>query len=183
MATPMKRPSSPRIRQEVFIHAMYADYLLFIFLNLLPPVLRWVFFKLLCGSLGKGSLIDYGTYLRYPKKIFIGKDVTINRECRIYPSFLVPDARIQIHDGATLAPNVTIFGAGQNPHQSGLPDVATNVVIGAKAYVGGNSTIRYGVTVGEGAVIAAGSVVVSDVEPWTIVGGVPAKQIGERAPE
>ena len=172
-----------RIQQEVFIHAMYADHLMSIFLNLLPPVLRWVFFKLLCGSFGKGSLIDYGTYLRYPRRIFIGKDVTINRDCRIYPSFLVPDARIHIHDGATLAPNVTVFGAGQNPHQSGLPDVAANVVIGQKAYIGGNSTIRYGITVGEGAVIAAGSVVVSDVEPWTIVGGVPAKKIGKRTPE
>lgn len=37
-----------------------------------------------------------------------------------------------------------------------------------------------GVTIGEGAVVAAGAVVCKDVEPWSIVGGVPAKKIGER---
>lgn len=48
---------------------------------------------------------------------------------------------------------------------------------------GGNSIIRYGVTIGEGAVVAAGSVVVKDVAPWTIVGGAPAKFISNRVIE
>lgn len=53
------------------------------------------------------------------------------------------------------------------------------VVIGDKAWLGFNSIILKGVTVGEGAVVGAGSVVTKDVAPWTIVGGNPARVIRE----
>ena len=49
------------------------------------------------------------------------------------------------------------------------------IVIEDKVWIGFNSIILKGVTIGEGAVIAAGSVVVRDVPPYTLVGGVPAK--------
>jgi galactoside O-acetyltransferase len=51
------------------------------------------------------------------------------------------------------------------------------ITIKSKAWIGFNSTILKGVTVGEGAIVAAGSVVVRDVPDWTIVGGNPAKEI------
>ena len=51
------------------------------------------------------------------------------------------------------------------------------ITIGNDVWIGGNSTILPGVTIGDGAVVAAGAVVTKDVEPNTIVGGVPAKVI------
>ena len=54
------------------------------------------------------------------------------------------------------------------------------ITIGANAWVAGWSVILPGVTIGEGAVVAAGSVVVKDVEPWTVVGGNPVKTIKKR---
>ncbi|MFM8014911.1 MAG: DapH/DapD/GlmU-related protein, partial [Actinomycetota bacterium] len=77
----------------------------------------------------------------------------------------------------------TFFGAGQNPRTSNLADIAESIVVRRGAYIGGNSTVRYGVTIGEGSVVAAGSVVVSDVPAQTIVGGVPAKVIAPRTLE
>jgi acetyltransferase-like isoleucine patch superfamily enzyme len=53
------------------------------------------------------------------------------------------------------------------------------IVIGNKAWIGFNSIIMKGVNVGEGAVVAAGSVVVKDVAPFTVVGGNPAQFIKE----
>lgn len=53
------------------------------------------------------------------------------------------------------------------------------IKIGSKAWIGMNCIILKGVTIGEGAIVAAGSVVTKDVEPWTIVGGNPAVKIGE----
>jgi putative colanic acid biosynthesis acetyltransferase WcaF len=64
-----------------------------------------------------------------------------------------------------------IFGSGHHKKK---------VTIENDVWVGGNCTIVAGVNIGEGAVIAAGSVVTKDVEPFTIVGGIPAKLIRKR---
>lgn len=56
-------------------------------------------------------------------------------------------------------------------------------VIGNDVWIGANAVIRGGVNVGDGAVIGAGAVVTHDVEPYAIVGGVPAKVIGYRFDE
>lgn len=64
-----------------------------------------------------------------------------------------------------------IFGAGHDRKK---------VIIENDVWVGGNCTIVAGVTIGEGAVVAAGSVVSKDVEPFTIVGGIPAKLLRKR---
>lgn len=57
------------------------------------------------------------------------------------------------------------------------------VRIGSKAWIGFGASIMKGVTVGEGAVIAAKSVVTRDIEPWTLVGGNPARVIRKLKPE
>ena len=54
------------------------------------------------------------------------------------------------------------------------------VVVGNDVWIGTRAMILDGVTIGDGAVIAAGSVVTKDVEPYTIVGGIPAKLIRKR---
>lgn len=54
------------------------------------------------------------------------------------------------------------------------------IEIGNDVWIGLGSTILYGVKIGDGATIAAGSVVTKDVEPYTVVGGVPAKFIKEK---
>ena len=55
--------------------------------------------------------------------------------------------------------------------------IVTPTKVCQKASIGANATILCGVTIGEGAMIGAGSVVIRDVDPWTIVAGNPAKEI------
>ena len=57
---------------------------------------------------------------------------------------------------------------------------AHKVTIGHDVWIGHGATIMAGVTVGTGAIVGAGAVVTKDVEPYTIVGGVPARPIRER---
>lgn len=53
-------------------------------------------------------------------------------------------------------------------------------VIGDDVWIGANAVVLAGVRVASGTVVAAGAVVASDTEAWSIVGGVPARAIGER---
>jgi acetyltransferase-like isoleucine patch superfamily enzyme len=177
------RGSSGQLSRIAFSLFSYFDHLLFLILNVMPPFVRWGFYKLTCKRFGRRVLLDYDTYIRYPHKVSIGNDVLINRGCRIYPSLLNKSATISLEDGVVLGPQVTFFGAGQNPRTSDLADVADSIVVRRGAYIGGNSTIRYGVTIGEESVVAAGSVVVRDIPARTIAGGVPAKVIASRTTE
>jgi virginiamycin A acetyltransferase len=62
----------------------------------------------------------------------------------------------------------------------GHPGTKGNVIIGNDVWIGSNVTIMSGVTIGDGAVIANNSHVVKNVEPYTLVGGNPAKLIKYR---
>lgn len=85
-----------------------------------------------------------------------------------------------------LASNVYIIGGDHNYRTSGIPSVlngrdeAKSTVIGHDVWIGSRSTIMTGVVIGNGAIIAAGSVVTKDVEPYAIYGGAPAKKIKMR---
>lgn len=59
-------------------------------------------------------------------------------------------------------------------------EMSPKTIIGNDVWIGTRATIRSGVSIGDGAIIAAGAVVTRDVEPYTIVGGVPAKPIRKR---
>ena len=129
------------------------------------------------GSFGKKSVIDYKFYFRYPKNIFVGKNVEINRGIHIFPSFK-QKSRVVIGDNVVIAPNVYLLGAGQNPKKISL-DVSGDIVIGTGVYIGANTTVRYGVTIGENSVIGAGSVVVSNIPSNSIAAGIPARVISK----
>lgn len=58
--------------------------------------------------------------------------------------------------------------------------VGAPVIIGDRAFLGARALILPGITIGEGAAVAAGALVTRDVLPFTIVAGVPAKVIGSR---
>ena len=70
-----------------------------------------------------------------------------------------------------------------DPEAGGRPSFrGATAVIGNDVWIGANVVVLSGVTVGDGAVLAAGSVVTSDVPPYAIVGGAPAKVIKSRVP-
>jgi acetyltransferase-like isoleucine patch superfamily enzyme len=147
------------------------------FLSVLPPALRKIFYKLLFLEFGNSNYVGENCYFRYPWKISIGNNVEIGMGARVFPSFKIKDAIIVIEDNVTIAPGLVIFGAGHPVAEKRSAHIADSVFIRKNAYIGGDVLIRYGVEIGEGAVVAAGAVVVSDVNANTTVAGVPAKAI------
>lgn len=80
----------------------------------------------------------------------------------------------------TVSQGVKLCTAGHDTSSRIMELTYIPIHIGANAWVAAWSTILPGVTIGEGAVVAAGAVVTKDVEPWTVVGGNPAKFIKKR---
>ncbi len=148
--------------------------------DLLPQILRSAIFKLVMKKFGKGSIIDYGTYIRYPTHVRIGEHTMINRGCRMLASFHHKDVEIAIGNHVAVAPEVCFLAAGHDYKQLNLPDTAASIVVGDYVWIGARSIILQGVTIGEGAVVAAGSVVTNDVPAYSVVGGCPARVIKQR---
>lgn len=149
-------------------------------MDIMPPFIRNIIFKLCLGKIGKRCNIDYGVYLRYMKQVEIGDDVWINRNSHFFASHSRKDVKISIGNHVAIGPNVYFFAAGHDTSTLDLKDTAGSITVGDNVWICGDSVILQGVTIGEGAVIAAGAVVSHDVKPFTIVGGVPAKVLKDR---
>ena len=123
------------------------------------------------GKLDKTVSIALPVQIDYPSSIEMGKNIFINNNLKC-----VARGGITIEDGVMIAPGVTILTVNHD-----LKDhcvlIPIPVTIKKNAWIGANVTICPGVEIGEGAVIGAGAVVTKDVEPYTVVAGVPAKFI------
>ncbi len=105
----------------------------------------------------------------------IGKHCHINRQC-----LLDARASLTIGDNVSISPEVAILTTQHDYNDAGFGLISRPVVIEDYVWIGSRAMIMPGVTVGRGAVVAAGAVVTKDVAPLDIVGGVPAKPIGRR---
>lgn len=103
----------------------------------------------------------------------------IGPSCIIYP-------KVSIGDYTMLANNVSIIGGDHEFGESEVPiifagrGVLKETIIGKDVWIGAYSRIKTGVKIGNGAIIAMGSIVTKDIEPYSIYGGVPAIKIKER---
>jgi len=117
--------------------------------------------------------------VRVSKDLIAEPYVFINRNCEIGPM-------TTIRRYSMLAQGVSIIGDDHVSDQVGIPmqfsgrPTQRSTLIGADVWVGANVTIMRGVTIGDGAIIGAGSIVTSDVPPFHIVAGIPARKIGAR---
>jgi acetyltransferase-like isoleucine patch superfamily enzyme len=115
----------------------------------------------------------------------ISKDIQAGAYSSIAPNAWI-GPKVSLGKYVLIAPNVTITGddhridlAGTPVIFSGRPSVRSTV-IEDDVWVGQNVSIRAGVVIGRGAVIGMGAVVVKDVPAYSVVAGVPAREIGHR---
>ncbi len=113
--------------------------------------------------------------------IALGSDVRINRGCTI-----VSYASVAVGEFAIVGEFVSIRDANHGMETGRpmryQPHVSAPVTIGADVWIGRGACILPGVTIGEGAVIGANSVVTSDIPPFAVAAGMPAKIIRHRHP-
>lgn len=141
-----------------------------------PYGFRHWYLKKVCGiSIGKDSSIAMKCYISGPL-IKIGDNTVINR-------FSYLDGRVPLYIGnnVNVSHYVIIHTLTHDPQHPHFICIERPVAILDHAWIGTRAIILPGVTIGEGAVVAAGAIVTKDVPPYTIVGGNPARHIGQRS--
>ena len=108
---------------------------------------------------------EFKAKVKHGKNVLIGENVTIGSNCLIAPFVYIIDDNHQTKKGI----NINLQDHDKEP-----------IIIGNDVWIGTRSTILKGVKIGDGAVVASGSVVTSDVEENAIYGGIPAKKISDR---
>lgn len=136
---------------------------------------RNVCYQMVGVKIGRGSTIHMWANFFDPKGVEIGEDTIIGDHC-----FLDGRDRLKIGSHTDIASQVLIYNSEHNLEDENFKAITAPVEIGDYVFIGPRAIVLPGVRIGDGAVIAAGAVVTKDVEPLVVVGGVPAKQIGER---
>jgi len=113
-----------------------------------------------------------------------GSKVTIGEHCHINENVFIQGANIGNY--VMIAPNVTLLNSLHNYQNIDIPMIKQggvenlNSTIEDDVWIGRNVIIMPNITIGKGSVVGAGSIVTKDVEPYSVVGGVPAKLIKRR---
>ena len=169
--------------------------------------LRYYYYKIICKKIGKNVLIDVGVILNGPANISIDDYTWIDSYCiinamlgevrvgkRIHiSSFVIIGSRepVIIEDYVAIGASSKIYSNSQTvmpgKRMSGpmIPEedkafYTAPVYLRKDSFLGANVVVLPGVEIGEGAVVAANSLVTKSVSPWTIVIGVPAKKFMDR---
>ena len=138
-----------------------------------PEELRGLFSQLTGQPVDESFGLFPPFYTDCGKNIHIGRQVFINMGCKFQDQ-----GGIFIDDGVLIGHNVVLATLNHAmPPERRSDMLPAPIRIGKRVWIGSNATVLPGVTIGDGAVVAAGAVVTKDVPANTVVGGVPAKVI------
>ena len=142
-------------------------------------ILRYLVYKPLFGEIASMPYIYPGVRFVYMRNINLSKGVLINSNTYVYGK-----GGIDIGDYVLISPNCAIVAGDHNTSiNENIIDqssIGKKIVIKNNCWIGANSVVLKGVTIGEGAIIGAGAVVTKDIEPYSINVGVPTRKIGIR---
>ncbi len=136
--------------------------------------------RLMLARCGKQVNIEQGAV--FSPKVTLGDHSGIGVNAKLY-------GEVHIGKYVMMGADVTVITRNHRHDRRDIPMMEQGfeeekpVTIGNDVWLGDRVVILPGVKIGDGSIIAAGAVVTKDVAPYTIVGGVPARKIGERAGE
>jgi acetyltransferase-like isoleucine patch superfamily enzyme len=136
--------------------------------------IRALFSELIGKKVDESFLLIPPFYTAGGDEIRVGRNVFINQNCTFYDL-----GGLDIADDVMIGPNVSIITSGHplEPSQRRKVTIGKPIVLERNVWIATGATIIGGVTVGENSVVAAASVVTTDVPPNTLVGGNPARVI------
>ena len=137
----------------------------------------WRIFLLRCfgARIGRHCVVKASCEIWQPWNLTIGDYVALSEHVVCYTV-----DKITIGSQTTVSRDAFLCCASHDVTSSIMELTFAPITVGSNAWIAARSIIMPGRKVGDGAVVAAGAVVVNDVEPWTVVGGNPAKFITKR---
>ncbi len=138
--------------------------------------IRHCFMRLILKHLGNECSIFRNVSVVNPQNISIGDHVVINKYVMLDGRY----ANLIIGNNVDIAQETNIWTLEHDVNSPEHKEKGADVIIDDYVWIASRATILPGVHLGEGCVVASGAVVTKDVEPYAIVGGVPAKKIGMR---
>ncbi|HEY3772097.1 MAG TPA: hypothetical protein VGL69_03820 [Solirubrobacteraceae bacterium] len=137
--------------------------------------LRMAFYRWSGMRTGDRVVIHRGLEFRKPDEITIGDGTIVGFDC-----ILDGRGRLELGRNVNLSSEVAIWTMQHDLRDPDFGVVSRPVVVEDHAWLSFRCTVLPGVTIGEGAVVAAGAVVAKDVPPYAVMAGLPAVQVGER---
>ena len=165
---------------------------------------RVLYFKTRLRESFKNIRFETGIRIEFPKHVLLKSNSYFGINCKIYASEfssvyigfnasfnsnVMVNARgngsIFIGNDVLIGPNVVLRSSNHNFFSTKMPIIAQGmtegeIIIGNDVWIGSNAVILPNCNIGDGVIIGAGAVVTSDIESYTIVGGVPARFIKKR---
>lgn len=165
-------PLKERIRQKIWI--LLSFFIFKPFSGIIFNKYRILVLKIFGARIGKGSIIYASVYIPAPWNLKTGTF------CCLGPHVKLHIDKTIIGDKVTVSQRAYLCSGSHNIHYKNKPFVSFPIKIDSYAWVAAEAFVGPGVTIGEGAVVGARAAVFKNVEPWSVVGGNPAKFIKKR---
>lgn len=132
--------------------------------------------RLFGATISPGARIYESCVIHNPRNISIGRNSWIGPWTEMYSV-----DKITIEDNVALAQHVLLYSASHDIYDPLFPTITAPIVIRSQSWLAACTFVGPGVTIGEGAVLGARSSAFSDLPPWSVCVGTPAKRIKDRA--
>ena len=165
-----------------------------IFRRMVKEFYKLVYFLLswpVYGRISVTSFVSPMAGIKDHRNIFLGNRTNIHRNAIVWGELITGEnndigpgscvfGKVVMENNIMIAPNVMIAGGNHGTEKNGVPMMyqqcsVQGVYIHSDVWIGANVVVVDGVTIGKGAVLAAGSVIISDVPDYALVAGNPAK--------
>lgn len=150
-----------KVYYEFFLHLLWSSHL------------RSALVARYFGINSKNVFFGRKIQINFPKRFSVGSYSLINDDFAV-----LGNEECKIGKYVYTAPRVTVITSSHKPDN--MQETSDKVIIGDLCWIGANVTLLPGVHIGEGSIIAAGSVVTKDIEAFSIAAGSPAKVISKR---
>ena len=166
----------PKIKNRIYNYWLDFELMLLRWVGHIPlHSVRKLAYMAAGVKIGKASTVHMWANFFNPSNIEIGEGTIIGDHC-----FLDGRAALKIGNHVDIASQVLIYNSEHDLEKEYFSAIEEPVEIGDYVFIGPRAIILPGVKVAKGAIVAAGAVVTDDVPDFAIVGGIPARIIGER---